>query len=175
MQTISSLCSAEKFHSDVESKPRPKLHSYVDTSISCSYSRISLPVDGAQNHHGLWRIPAKDKPLRQTKIDQKISWPCSCLLLQGCLASKRQTCTSKVQPKHTVLSEDWQSKCQVLTLKRLVEGTSKRRRTKLQFVIVWHKEHQYHEISSSLVISDNKIYHTYGIFLLHLCCTVTFR
>lgn len=115
--------------------------SYVDTSISCSYSRISLPVDGAQNHHGLWRIPAKDKPLRQTKIDQKISWPCSCLLLQGYLASERQTGSSKVQPKHTVLSEDWQSKCRVLTLKRLVEGTSKRWRTKLQFIIVWHKEH----------------------------------
>lgn len=68
-----------------------------------------------------------------------------------------------------------QSKYQVLTLERLAEGTSKRWRTDLQFIIIQHRDHSTTRVSSSLVISDNKTYHIYGMFLLHVCCAVTFR
>lgn len=57
-----------------------------------------------------------------------------------------------------------QSKCQVLTLQRLAEGTSKIWRTNLQFLVIWHRDHSTTRVSSSLVRGDNKTYLPMGFF-----------
>lgn len=61
-----------------------------------------------------------------------------------------------------------QSKCQVLTWQRLAEGTSKRWRTNLQFIIKWHRDHSTTRVSSSLIGSDNKTYLPMGFFATSL-------